>query len=104
MVAAFVTSAVFLGCYLTRVYLTGTTRFVRAAWLRNSYLAILVSHMILAVIVLPMILRTIFLALDKRFLEHRRIARWTYPIWLYVSITGVVVYVMLYHLADARAH
>jgi uncharacterized membrane protein YozB (DUF420 family) len=102
MVAAFVTSAVFLASYLTRVWATGTTYFVGAAWLKYSYYAVLFSHMILAMVVLPLILRTLYLALQKRFAEHRRLARWTYPVWLYVSVTGVLVYVMLYHLADAR--
>ena len=102
MVSAFVVSAVFLVSYLTRVWATGTTRFVGAPALRATYLAVLVSHMILAIVMLPMILRTLYLALNKRFVEHRKIARWTYPIWVYVSVTGVLVYVMLYHLADAR--
>jgi putative membrane protein len=105
MVAAFVTSAVFLVSYLTRVYLAkGTTRFVGAPALRYTYLAILLTHTLAAMVVLPFILRTLFLALNKRFAEHRKIARWTYPLWMYVSVTGVLVYVMLYHLADARIH
>ena len=99
MLAAFVTSTVFLCSYLARVYLTGTTRFLGASWLRYTYYAVLLSHVLLAVVVVPLVLRTLYLALNKRFAEHRRIARWTYPVWMYVSVTGVVVYVMLYHLA-----
>lgn len=104
MLAAVVTSSVFLVSYLLRVYLTGTTRFVGAPWLRLSYLVLLLTHTIAAVVVLPFILRAFYLALNKRFAEHRRAARWAYPIWLYVSVTGVLVYVMLYHVAAARIH
>ena len=67
--------------------------------MRTAYLALLVSHMILALTALPMVLRTAYLGLRQRYEQHRRIARFTWPIWLYVSVTGVVVYVMLYHLA-----
>lgn len=102
MLAAFVTSTVFLLSYLTRVALTGTSRFVGAAWLKYTYLAVLFSHMILAIALVPFVLRALFLAYKKRFAEHRKVARITYPMWMYVSITGVLVYVMLYHLADAH--
>jgi putative membrane protein len=99
MQAAVVTSAIFLVCYLTRVYLTGTHRFPGDGWLKNTYLTILFSHMVLAVLTVPLVLRTLFLARRSRFIEHRKIARVTFPVWMYVSVTGVVVYVMLYHLA-----
>lgn len=99
MVAAFVTSALFLVSYLTRSYLTGTHRFVGPQWLRLVYLTILFSHMALAMVVVPLVLRTFYLAFRQRFVEHRRIVRFTLPIWLYVSVTGVVVYFMLYHLS-----
>jgi putative membrane protein len=99
MQAAFVTSTIFLVCYLTRVYLTGTHRFPGDGWLKTTYLVILFSHMILAVATVPLVLRTLFLARASRFKEHRKIARVTFPVWMYVSVTGVVVYVMLYHLA-----
>jgi putative membrane protein len=102
MLGALLVSAVFLVSYLTRVYLTGTTQFLGAPWLRATYLAVLLSHTILAMVVVPMVLRSVYLALNKRFLEHRKVARWTYPMWMYVSVTGVLVYVMLYHLADSR--
>lgn len=104
MLGAFLTSCVFLCSYLLRVYLTGATRFVGAPWLRGIYLAVLGSHTVLAVVVVPLVLRALYLGLHERFTEHRRVARWAYPAWLYVSITGVIVYVMLYHLASAREH
>jgi len=99
MQAAFTTSAIFLVCYLTRVYLTGTHRFPGDGWLKTLYLTILFSHMVLAVATVPLVLRTLFLARRSRFIEHRKIARVTFPVWMYVSVTGVVVYVMLYHVA-----
>lgn len=101
MIGAFVASCVFLVGYLTRFALTGSHRFPDIGWVRTLYLAILLSHMLLAILTVPLVLRTLFLASRKRFEEHRKIARITYPIWLYVSFTGVVVYVMLYHLAPS---
>ncbi len=99
MLAALGSSALFLAGYLTRVAMTGTHRFPGHGALRATYLAVLGSHTVLAVVALPMVLRTLYLALRERFAEHRRLARWTFPIWTYVSVTGVAVYVMLYHLA-----
>jgi uncharacterized membrane protein YozB (DUF420 family) len=101
MIGAFVASAVFLIGYLTRFYLTGSHRFPDVGVVRLVYLAILFSHMILAVVTVPLVIRSLFLAYKKRFVEHRKIARVTFPIWLYVSVTGVVVYAMLYHVAPA---
>jgi uncharacterized membrane protein YozB (DUF420 family) len=101
MLGAVVCSAVFLASYLTRVALTGTHRFPGEGGLKVAYLVLLASHTLLAALAAPMILRTLFLALKDRFPDHRRIARATFPIWLYVSVTGVVVYAMLYHLAPA---
>lgn len=101
MLAACATSALFLVSYLTRVALTGTHRFPGGGALRAAYLVVLGTHTVLAAIVLPMALRTAWLPLRRRFEEHRRIARFTLPVWLYVSVTGVAVYVMLYHLAPA---
>ncbi len=98
MVSAFVTSSVFLTSYLTRVALTGTHADPHHGWLHITYLAVLVTHMILAMTVVPMVLTVLFYALRKRFEKHRALARWTFPIWLYVSVTGVVVYVMLYRV------
>jgi len=96
MLSAFATSAIFLCSYLTRVALTGTHKDPHSGLFHIAYLAVLISHMTLAMAVVPLVLRTIFLALKARVDEHRKIARITYPIWLYVSVTGVVVYVMLY--------
>lgn len=98
MLGAFTASTVFLVSYLARFALTGTTRFpVEGGW-KIFYLAVLFSHMLLAMALLPMVLRTLWLPLHGRFPEHRRIARFTFPIWAYVSITGVLVYFLLYHL------
>jgi putative membrane protein len=99
MIGAVSVSAVFLVSYLTRVALTGTHRFPGESWVRALYLAILVSHTLLAIAVAPMALRSLFLGLSARFDAHRRIARITFPIWLYVSVTGVVVYLLLYQVA-----
>jgi len=99
MLAALSASGLFLAGYLTRLALTGTHRFPGGGALRAGYLALLASHTLLAAVAAPLVLRTAFLSLGGRFAEHRRIARWTLPIWIYVSITGVVVYLMLYHLA-----
>jgi len=99
MVGAVAVSAIFLASYLTRVALTGTHRFPGDGWLRGLYLAILVSHTLLAAAVAPLVLRSLFLGLAGRLDAHRRIARVTFPVWLYVSATGVVVYVLLYQVA-----
>jgi putative membrane protein len=99
MQAAFVTSTIFLVSYLTRFYLTGAHHFPGGGWLKVLYLVILFSHMVLAVVTVPLVLRTLYLARASRFVEHRKIAKFTFPVWMYVSVTGVIVYVMLYHLA-----
>ncbi len=99
MLAACGSSVLFLAGYLTRIALTGTHRFPGSGALRAAYLALLGSHTLLAALALPLVLRTLQLSLSSRFPEHRRIARWTFPVWIYVSVTGVAVYVMLYHLA-----
>lgn len=101
MLGAVGTSVLFLASYLTRVALTGTHRFPGEGALRAAYLVVLGSHTVLAALAAPLVLRTLFLALRARFPSHRRIARVTLPVWLYVSVTGVLVYVMLYHLAPA---
>lgn len=98
MIAAAVTSGVFLVSYLTYHAKAGSVHFAGQGPVRSLYFAILISHTILAAAVLPLALRTLYLGLNRRDDRHRRIARWTYPVWLYVSITGVVVYVMLYRL------
>lgn len=99
MLRALTLSALFLVSYLIRVALTGTHRFAGPDWLRVSYLVILFSHMALAIVVVPLVLRAVYLALRRRYGAHRRIVRFALPIWLYVSTTGVIVYLMLYHLS-----
>jgi putative membrane protein len=99
MLAALTSSLLFLVGYLTRIALTGTHAFPGTGALRATYLGVLASHTVLAALAGPLVLRTLFLAWKARFPRHRRIARVTLPVWLYVSVTGVAVYVMLYHLA-----
>ena len=96
MQSAVATSAIFLVCYAARVLLTGTHRFAGSGWVRAAYLAMLVSHMALAMASLPLVLTTLVLARRNNFARHRRLARWTLPIWMYVSVTGVLVYLALY--------
>lgn len=90
-------AALFLVVYLTRVALTGTTYFPGTGWRKGLYLFILFTHMPLAAIVVPMCLRALWLAWKRRFADHRRLTRWLWPIWSYVSVTGVLVYFMLHH-------
>ncbi len=97
MLTACAVSALFLVCYLIRVALTGTHRFPGEGLWRIVYLAILSSHMLLAMVVPVVALRAVQLAWQSRIEAHRRIVRYAYPIWLYVSVTGVIVYAMLYH-------
>jgi putative membrane protein len=99
MLGAFACSALFLASYLTRVALTGTHRFPGGGALRVAYLALLGSHTLLAVVCLPLALTTLTLGLRSRFDLHPRVARFTLPVWLYVSVTGVLVYLVLYQLA-----
>ncbi len=98
MIGAVTASVLFLVFYLTRAALTGTHRFAGEGFARTAYLTILFSHMTLAVIVVPLVLRLLYLVRKRRFREHARLARWTYPVWLYVSVTGIVVYLMLYQI------
>ncbi len=98
MIAAFVVSGLFLTSYLIYHYHAGSTPFEGTGWIRSIYFAVLIPHIILAALILPLALITLYFALRKRFAKHRRIARWTLPIWLYVSVTGIIVYWMLYHL------
>jgi uncharacterized membrane protein YozB (DUF420 family) len=96
MVAAFVTSVIFLACYLTYHFNVGTTRFLEPPWFRPIYLAILIPHEILAMLIVPLILITLNRAFREKFDAHRRIAKWTWPLWMYVSVTGVLLYYLLY--------
>ncbi len=97
MIGATSTSILFLVCYLTYHYFHGTTRFTGQGSIRTVYLTILGTHTILAAVIVPMVIMTITRALRSRFDRHKKIARWTLPLWFYVSVTGVVVYWMLYH-------
>lgn len=97
MTGALGSSTLFLASYLTRVALVGSHPFAGTGASRIVYLVILFSHMVLAAAVVPMVLVTLVRALRSRFPAHRAVARWTLPVWLYVSVTGVVVYLMLYH-------
>ena len=98
MIAALAVSFVFLASYLTYHYNVGTVHFTKQGWIRGVYFPLLLTHTILAVVIVPMALRTAYLGLYNRFSAHVRIARWTFPTWMYVSVTGVVVYLMLYRL------
>ena len=96
MVAALTASTLFLVSYLAYHFQVGSIGFKGQGWIRSVYFTILITHTILAAAVVPLVLVTIVRALRERFDAHRRIARWTFPIWLYVSVTGVVIYLMLY--------
>lgn len=96
-ITAVVTSTLFLVSYLTYHYYHGDTKFLGQGIVRPVYFAILITHVILAIVIVPLVLITLYRALRTDFLRHRRIARWTFPLWLYVSVTGVIVYLMLYH-------
>ena len=96
MIAAFVSSALFLTSYLIYHAQVGSVRFTRDGLVRPLYFSILVTHVVLAAAVLPLALVTLSRGLKARYRQHRAIARWTLPIWLYVSVTGVLVYVLLY--------
>jgi uncharacterized membrane protein YozB (DUF420 family) len=103
MIAAVVTSTLFLISYITYhtyhyYHGVGVTRFVGTGASRPIYFTILTTHTFLAVVTVPLVLVTLSRAIKNQFARHMRIARWTFPIWLYVSVTGVVVYLMLYHI------
>ena len=97
MLTAVVTSSLFLTSYLYYHWHVGSVHFQRQGWWRWVYISILTSHTILAMTIVPLVIITLSRALRERFDRHRAIARWTYPLWLYVSVTGVVIYFMLYH-------
>ena len=97
MVSAVTVSTVFLTSYLIYHYNVGSVRFTKQGWIRDVYFPLLLTHTVLAAVTLPLVLRTLFLATKGRFGQHVRIAKWTFPIWMYVSVTGVVVYLLLYH-------
>jgi len=101
MIAAIVCSTAFLGSYVWYHAHVGSVHFRGQGLVRPLYFAILISHTSFALVVVPLVIITLVRALRVRFDRHRAIARWAYPIWLYVSVTGVVIYVMLYHLYAA---
>lgn len=103
MIAAVVTSSFFLAGYLYYHAHVGSVHFPGQGWVRLLYFTILISHTVLAATVPPLVITTLIFALREKFDRHRKIARWTYPIWLYVSVTGVVVYIMLYRIYGAHA-
>lgn len=98
MITAVSFSVLFLASYLTYHAEVGTVRLQKQGWIRPAYFTILTSHTILAAAVLPLIIVTLWYAFGGRFPKHRRIARWTLPVWIYVSVTGVLVYWILYWL------
>jgi putative membrane protein len=98
MLAAGATSALFLVSYLTYHYYVGSMPFRGQGWVRPLYFTILISHTTLAAAIVPLVLITLFRAWKADFVSHARLARWTWPIWMYVSVTGVIIYVMLYQL------
>ena len=96
MIAAFAASALFLLFYVIYHAQVGSVPFARQGFVRPLYFSILITHVTLAAVVLPLAIVTLSRGLGRRFTQHRRIARWTFPIWMYVSVTGVLVYVLLY--------
>jgi putative membrane protein len=98
MLGALVVSTLFFISYVIYHAQVGSVHFLGTGWTRPVYFTVLISHTILAIVIVPLALRTLFLAIRKRFPEHVALARWTFPLWLYVSVSGVAVYVMLYHL------
>jgi len=98
MLAACATSAAFLVSYLVYHFNVGSVPFQKQGLIRTIYLTILLTHIVLAAAIVPLVFLTLSRALSQRFDRHRRIARWTLPLWLYVSVTGVVIYLMLYRM------
>ena len=102
MISAFASSTIFLACYLWYHAHHGVTHFTGQGFVRAAYFTLLGSHTILATVIVPLVLMTLYRAWRGKFDRHKRIARWTLPLWIYVSITGVIVYWMLYHLYAGR--
>lgn len=98
MIAALVVTTMFLTSYVIYHLQVGSVPFQGEGWIRSIYFAVLVPHVILAIAIVPLVIMTVSRALSARFDKHRRIARWTLPLWLYVSVTGVIVYLMLYKM------
>jgi len=102
MIAALATSTLFLVSYLTYHFNAGRTVFAKPEWFRPIYLGILLTHTFLAVVVVPLALTSLVLGLKRNDAVHRRVSRWTWPIWMYVSVTGVVIYLLLYQIFPQR--
>lgn len=102
LIAALIASTVFLASYLTYHYFHGSTRFTGTGFVRPVYFIILLTHTVLAAVIVPFVGVTLYRAMSGDFIRHRRIARWTFPMWLYVSVTGVIVYLFLYQLYPSR--
>ena len=102
MLTAFGVSTLFLLSYVAYHAQAGSRPFAGQGWIRPVYFTLLVSHVLLAAVILPFVLTTIYRAWRRDFTRHVRLARWTLPVWMYVSVTGVIVYWMLYHLVPAR--
>jgi putative membrane protein len=98
MLTATTFAALFLVVYVTRYLLYGSKLFVGEGWVLVVYLAILISHVILSIVIIPLVLITLYRAFTRQFTRHKKIARYTVPIWLYVVVTGWIIYLMLYHL------
>jgi len=98
MISAFVVSCAFLASYLIYHYRVGSIPFQGRGWIRPVYFTLLISHTILAAAIVPLILVTLRRALLERFDKHRKIAQWTLPLWFYVSVTGVIIYILLYQI------
>jgi len=98
MLGAVATSALFLIFYVTRFLITGVHSFAGVGAVKVLYLAMLFSHITLAILIIPGVLRLLYLVHSERFQDHKRLARWVHPAWLYVSVTGFVVYILLYHV------
>ena len=108
MLCALLLSSMFLCCYLfyhysmKKMYGSAHTRFENPEWFRPIYLGILFTHLVGAIAIVPMVVVTVSRALRARFDQHKRIARWTWPVWMYVSVTGVVIYLLLYQVFPQR--
>jgi uncharacterized membrane protein YozB (DUF420 family) len=102
MIGALTCSVIFLACYIYYHFHAGRTVFKDPAWFRPIYLTLLLTHTLLAVAILPMIVITVVRAAKQRFEAHKKIARWTWPIWMYVSVTGVLIYFLLYQIFPQR--
>ncbi len=98
MLAAFAVSIAFLISYLVFHYHVGDVRFTGQGWIRPVYFSILIPHVVLAGVIVPLAIATLYFGLRGRFASHRRVARWTWPLWMFVSVTGVIIYLMLFQL------